>query len=292
MAEAQRLVRRLATARNLSTVVRTMKAFAALRIRQFQRAAAALQGYDRAIELGFAVLLQHHPELLAPEPRAARSRTPPVGAVLIGSEHGLCGSFNERLADFAHEQLGLMSGDAVPLLLVVGRRLTPALQRFGLPVADAHELPSAAEGITPLVERVLPSLEHWHDDHGVEWLYVMHHRLDERGLPRARARLLAPIDRDWLRALARTPWPGGTLPTFRSAPEPMFRALSRQRLVTSLQRALADSLSAENSARLSAMQAAERNIEDHTSELERALRRERQERITTELLDIQAASLP
>ena len=215
MAEAQRLVRRLATARSLSTVVRTMKAFAALRIRQYQRAASALRGYDRAVELGFAVLLRHHPELLNVEPRASRGRTPPIGAVLIGTEHGLCGTFNERLVDFAFEQLGLLSGDAPPLLVVVGRRLTPALQRHGLPVSEAHELPSGAEGITPLVQRVLPSLEHWHDEHGVEWLYVMHHRLDESGLTHARARQLAPIDGDWLRELARTPWPGSTLPTFR-----------------------------------------------------------------------------
>lgn len=291
MAEEERLRRRLATAETVWTVVRTMKALAALRIRQYQRAAAALRGYDRAIELGFTVLLQHHPELLVVPPHARPRPIPPLCVVLAGTEHGLCGTFNERLAAFASGQLRLLAGEARPLLLVIGHRLVPALQREGFGVAETLDPPSGAAGITPVVERTLLVLEDWRQRRRASTVFVMHHRLGEGGAPQPRARQLAPLDRRWLQSLAATAWPGGTLPTFRGAAEPLFRALSRQRLVTSLQRALADSLAAENSARLAAMQAAERNIEDHVHALERALRRERQERITTELLEIQAGTV-
>ncbi len=291
MAEAERLKRRLDTAGTVWTVVRTMKALAALRIRQYQRAAAALRGYDRTLELGFTVLLRHHPELLAVPPRAASRTAPPLCVVLPGTDHGLCGTFNERLAAFAAAQLRLLASDERPLLLVVGRRLVSALQREGFAVAETLEPPSGAAGITPVVERSLLVLDGWRERRGASVVFVMHHRQGEGDVPRPRARQLTPLDRHWLQSLAASAWPGATLPTFRGEAEPLFQALSRQRLVTSLQRALADSLAAENSARLAAMQAAERNIEDHVHALERALRRERQERITTELLEIQAATL-
>jgi F-type H+-transporting ATPase subunit gamma len=291
VAEAERLKRRLDTAETVWTVVRTMKALAALRIRQYQRAAAALRGYDRTIELGFTVLLRHHPELLALPPHATTRAAPPICVVLPGTDHGLCGTFNERLAAFAGAQLQLLSGDERPLLLVIGRRLVPALQREGFGVAETLEPPSGASGITPVVERSLLVLDGWRERHGSSSVFVMHQRLGEGGVPQPRARQLTPLDRRWLQSLADTAWPGGTLPTFRSETEALFQALSRQRLVTSLQRALADSLAAENSARLAAMQAAERNIEEHVHGLERDLRRERQERITAELLEIQAGTL-
>lgn len=291
MAEIERLRRRLDTAGTVWTVVRTMKALAALRIRQYQRAATALRGYDRAIELGFTVLLHHHPELLTTPPQGRGRHVPPIAVVLPGTEHGLCGTFNERLATFATGQLQRLAGDARPLLLVIGRRLVPALERAGYGVAEMLDPPSDAGGITPVVERSLLVLERWYERHGASSVFVMHNRLSDQNAPRPRARQLTPIDRDWLASLAATAWPGRTLPSFRGEAGALFHALSRQRLVTSLQRALADSLAAENSARLAAMQAAESNIEEHVRDLERALRRERQERITTELLEIQAGAL-
>jgi len=291
MAEVERLRRRLDTAGTVWTVVRTMKALAALRIRQYQRAATALRGYDRAIDLGFTVLLHHHPELLTAPAHGGGRHAPPIAVVLPGTEHGLCGTFNERLATFATGQLQRLAGDARPLLLVIGRRLVPALERAGYGVAEMLDPPSDAGGITPVVERSLLVLERWYERYGASAVFVMHHRLSAQDAPRPRARQLTPIDREWLASLAATTWPGRTLPSFRGEAGALFQALSRQRLVTSLQRAIADSLAAENSARLAAMQAAERNIEEHVRDLERALRRERQERITTELLEIQAGAL-
>ena len=56
-----------------------------------------------------------------------------------------------------------------------------------------------------------------------------------------------------------------------------------------LMRAGAESLAAEHATRLSAMQAAERNISDNVDELQGRFRHERQEAITNELMDIVAA---
>lgn len=51
---------------------------------------------------------------------------------------------------------------------------------------------------------------------------------------------------------------------------------------------MAESLAAENAARIASMQSAERTIEERIDQLEQAVRLRRQETITEELLDIVA----
>jgi F-type H+-transporting ATPase subunit gamma len=68
--------------------------------------------------------------------------------------------------------------------------------------------------------------------------------------------------------------------------EPLFSRLIRQYLFISLYRATVESLASENAARLAAMQAAEKNIEERLTVLNAEYRQQRQNLITGELLDI------
>ncbi len=68
-------------------------------------------------------------------------------------------------------------------------------------------------------------------------------------------------------SLGDRPWPSRVLPTFTMARPRLVYALLGQYLFVSLYRALAESLASENAARLAAMQAAEKNIEDRLKEL-------------------------
>jgi F-type H+-transporting ATPase subunit gamma len=65
--------------------------------------------------------------------------------------------------------------------------------------------------------------------------------------------------------------------------------LARQHVAHVLVRAFAASQAAENAARLAAMEAAERNVDDRLAELRHAAAQERQNAVTEELLDVQAA---
>jgi F-type H+-transporting ATPase subunit gamma len=97
-----------------------------------------------------------------------------------------------------------------------------------------------------------------------------------------------PLGRDWLTSLCRQPWPTNLLPTFTIDWPELVSSLIRQHLFASFSRALAESLSAENAARLAAMQAAEKNIEERSDELTARYHRRRQNAITEELLDVTA----
>ncbi len=97
---------------------------------------------------------------------------------------------------------------------------------------------------------------------------------------------VVPLDRARLRRLRDEPWQGPSLPRSFGAWDEVFRHLVRQDLFVALFRALANSLAAENGARLTAMQAAERSIDERAEELEQRYHRRRQADITAELLDV------
>ena len=66
----------------------------------------------------------------------------------------------------------------------------------------------------------------------------------------------------------------------------LFSSLVREHLFFSLYRAFMESLASENSSRLYSMQAAERNIDEHLNDLLSNYQKQRQEAISSELLDI------
>jgi F-type H+-transporting ATPase subunit gamma len=97
---------------------------------------------------------------------------------------------------------------------------------------------------------------------------------------------LLPLDTAWLHKLKEKEWPSRSLPMFRTEWQALMSSLIRQYIFVSLYRAFAESLASENASRLAAMQAAEKNIEEHLEELMTRYNHERQSSITAELLDI------
>jgi F-type H+-transporting ATPase subunit gamma len=97
---------------------------------------------------------------------------------------------------------------------------------------------------------------------------------------------LLPLDPKWFQALAGQDWKTRKLPTFTMDWDRLFSSLVRHYFFTVLYRAAVESLASENGSRLAAMQAAETNIEERLEELNSRFQHQRQEAITSELLDI------
>ncbi len=97
---------------------------------------------------------------------------------------------------------------------------------------------------------------------------------------------LLPVDPIWLDQLEHRPWNSSALPMVNHQWQPLFSGLIRQYLFIALYRATVESLASENAARLSSMQAAEKNIEERLLDLNTEYRQQRQNSITGELLDI------
>ncbi|MFO8150129.1 MAG: F0F1 ATP synthase subunit gamma [Trueperaceae bacterium] len=287
MAKREVLRRRVESTETLQSVVQTMKALATVRIGQVRRAVKALDASAETLELAFQALLRREPELatfLVPVHSDAWA------AVLFGSDHGLCGPFNERLARHAHTRLEpLAERHGPPRLMVAGRRLRPRLAALGYDVERVVRLPGSVDAIEEAVLQVVDQVEAWQRDHGVSRVLVMHHRPTTGVAYRPHTLQLLPLDLEWLRELRERPWPTNRLPMLGLEGEELLRGLVRQQLAMLLVRAFAASQAAENAARLAAMESAESNVEERLSELRHAANLERQNAVTEELLDVQAA---
>ncbi len=287
MATREVLRRRVQSTETLQSVVQTMKALATVRIGQVRRAVKALDASAETLELAFRALLRREPEL------AAYLLPPDSGAwaaVLFGSDHGLCGPFNERLARHAHAWLEpLTERHGPPRLMVAGRRLRPRLGAFGYEVERVLTLPGSVDAIDDAVLQIVDQIETWQRDHGVARVLVAHHRPTTGVSYRPHTLQLLPLDLEWLRELRGRPWPTNQLPMLGLEGEELLRGLVRQQLAMLLVRAFAASQAAENAARLAAMESAESNVEERLSELRHAANLERQNAVTEELLDVQAA---
>jgi F-type H+-transporting ATPase subunit gamma len=277
----EQLRRRIEAFDDLAGIVRTMKSLAAVGVRQYERAVQSLAVYYRTVELGLHVVLRDVP------PQSPGHEPRELAAVVFGSDHGLCGRFNEDMADYVRERLEEAAGAGeTPRLLAVGARVASRLESAGLPVEEEMPVPGSAERITDTVRRILLKVDAWRSQGGSQRLYLFHNRPLSGSRYHPTGVQVLPVDVHRFHRLEEERWPSRSLPMYTMERDRLLAALLRQYFFVSIFRASAESLAAENASRLAAMQAAEKNLADRHEELVGALRRQRQDAITAELLDI------
>ncbi len=277
------LRRKIESATELDSVVRTMKVLAASSIVQYEQAVRSLDDYYRTVELGLVAWLHHTGGGIYSNGTRLQS-SGAVGAVVFGSDQGLIGQFNEAVAGFAVSRLGEMPGDKH--VITVGERIQGYLDDARFPVASNFAVPNSVGAITSLVGRVLIEIDALRErGEGVQ-VYLLHNRPWPAAAYEPVIQRLLPLDDAWRRGLADLHWPTKNLPEVVGAPEGALEALIREYLFISLFRACAESLASENVSRLAAMQRAEKNIEELLDALGQAFHRQRQTGIDEELFDV------
>jgi len=278
------LRRKISSAGDLQSVVRTMKALAASSISQYEQSARALADYYRTVELGLSICVRKS----APAARMTevRGRTDEaiVGAVVFGSDQGLVGQFNDVVADFAVKTLATLPG--APQVWAVGERVHGRLSDAGLPLVGLFAVPNSVKGITPIVGEILIESETRHSQDEVTELHLFYNRPTSGAVYAPVSQRLLPLDETWRRKLAELPWPTGNLPEVMGGGTATLRMLIREYLFVSLFRSCAESLASENASRLAAMQRADKNIDELLEDLNRTFHRLRQSGIDEELFDV------
>jgi F-type H+-transporting ATPase subunit gamma len=284
MQTLESLRRRIGSAQDLHSIVKTMKALAAVSIRQFEKAVESLSEFNRTTELGLHIVLSGQSStggMVEPHPES------PVGAFVFGSDQGMCGQFNEQIAGFTAQSMPALKPNGRPERIVaVGLRAIPPLEDMGYEVQDGLIIPGAVSGIPRMVQTLLLLIDRWRNEHGIERVYLFYNRPISNAAYRPQMVRLLPIHLEHLHTLEIKEWPSRTLPTYTMDRSLLLASLIRQHLFVLLCRGLAESQASENAARLAAMHAAERNIEDRLVELNAHYHNQRQNSITSELLDI------
>ncbi|MFT6268882.1 MAG: F-type H+-transporting ATPase subunit gamma [Alphaproteobacteria bacterium] len=283
------LQRKMDSADDLRSVVRTMKSMAASSISQYEQAVLSLEDYYRTIELGLiAGLHNRHCVQLAIEGSEGKallaSSKSPIGVIIFGSDQGLVGQFNDTLLSFMVQTL--KNESASTLFWPVGERMQSGLKEQKLKCTRYFPLPRTMESITSLVTEVLLEIEAQRKFSKVDDIYLFFNApLSNTGYAPQLQKLL-PLDKKWQHKLVSEHWPGKSLPELINGQQRCLISLIHEYLFVSIFKACTASLASENASRLAAMQRAEKNIEELQKNLHRTYHRKRQKAIDEELFDL------
>ena len=284
METIESLRKKMKSAQDLQTVVKTMKALAAVNIRQYERAVASVAEYYRTVEMGLQIVLQRGPVRVA---HTERAHNRILHVVVFGSDQGLCGPLNDQIVSHAMESMDEMGiGDDRRRIIAVGARAAVRLEDAGQRVAEYFQVPSSASGIPSEVQEMFIRMEEWRARQEIDQLVLFYCRPVSGASYRPHTQHLLPLDKGRLQEIENMKWPTKSLPTYTMDWERLFSALVQEYLFVSLCRAFAESLASENAGRLASMQGAEKSIEERLNDLTSRYYQQRQASITEELLDI------
>jgi F-type H+-transporting ATPase subunit gamma len=277
------LRRKIGSAEDLQSVVRTMKALAASSVGQYEKSVRALADYYRAVELGLSACFRTIGAAAA-SAQLPTSRPATLHAIVFGSDQGLVGQFNDVVADYAIKTLAALPGEH--RVWAVGERVRARLADAGLAPIGVFVVPNSVQAITPLIGQIQIESEAHRSKAENGALWVFHNQPRSGALYEPVGQRLLPFDRQWQQGLASIRWPTGTLPQVIDGGTTALRALIREYLFISLFRSCAESLASENASRLAAMERADKNIKELLEQLLGSFHRLRQTGIDEELFDV------
>jgi F-type H+-transporting ATPase subunit gamma len=259
--------------RSLDEISDIMGAMKNLAVMETQKLTRLLSAQDRVVSSMQAAgtdFLTFYPEAL---PRAEEGR--PVFLV-IGSERGFCGDYNDKLLASLQTRL-LLASDKAPVLIAVGRKLAARVSgtRF---LATSIEGASVAEEVPSVMTRVIDhvhQLQRQDGSHRPVVVTVVSHAFDTGGVD---IQTLRPFQS----SAGRTT--GFSDPPLLNLPPRVFLAeLVDLYLFSLLHKIFYSALLAENRARMSHLEGAIQHLERETCELDLKRNVLRQEEITEEI---------
>src|SRR5271154_7602651 len=168
------LRRKISSAEDLQSVVRTMKALAASSIGQYEKSVLALGDYYRTVELGLGACFRNSASTTPKFNERIKTNESAIGAVVFGSDQGLVGQFNDVVADFAIKTLAALPGK--PEVWAVGERVHARLADAGLPLLGLYPVPNSVKAIVPLVGQIQIDSEAHRAKGEYTRVYVFHNR--------------------------------------------------------------------------------------------------------------------
>jgi len=268
MSNRRDLETQLHSLNEIKEIMNAMKNLALMEVHKLTRLLENQRKVIDSIESALADFLQFHP-----------TRFPSVEKfrdlyLLVGSDRGFCGDFNEALIT-AFESQSVTTGEKS--LVVVGAKLAANLGRDARLSAalDGAGVVEEADAVLIKLMQVLTGPKVPSASDGPLRLTVLHHQPDE--VPVA-VTVLQP-----LRPALPKCKPHAHAPLLYLPPQTFLAGLVNQYLFAALHELLYSSLMAENQRRMQHMDSAVRRLEQTTAELLRKRNSLRQEEITEEI---------
>jgi F-type H+-transporting ATPase subunit gamma len=256
-------------------VVSAMRSVAAGRIQGAQRALAAARRYHDTVLRALA-------QVLGTSPTPAEANRGPTTLLVLTSEQPLCGAFNQQVLALAERRCHELRASGEVRLLAVGQRGIRQLIARGIVPAAGEPAATSLSGLRDLVKRLAGLLiQRGAADGGeVRVIYSHYHSVTEQ---LAEEEKVLPPDLERLRRLA-PPVPA-RLHHYLPAPD-LLAGVIHEYAFIALYRIAANSFASEQASRLVAMDGATRNAERMQQTLLERERRERQDEITRQVLEL------
>lgn len=281
------LHRKLNGAKDLKSVVRSMKAMAASNIGQYEMAVSSLGDYYRTISLGIiAYFRQEGIDTIPEQNLTIGNKEKSIYAIVFGSDQGLVGQFNDSLANFVFQNLHNLSGKKE--IWAVGERIQLLLSDIRSNVTHLFPVPNSVNAINPLVWQILVKNEDIFNNKNANEVYIFHNKPKSKASYEPVVQRLLPLDEKWRQSLTALKWPTNLPPQIIGGNKSTLAALVHGYLFATMFKACAESLNSENASRLAAMQRAEKNIEELLDDLTQKFHSLRQNSIDEELFDVVA----
>jgi len=272
---------RIGTVHQLEAVITAMRGRAAARSREARSRLDGIRAYAAAISGAIGQALALVPE---PDPQPRKSRSPQAHVVIVlSSEQGFAGTFNERVLDAAEQRLKAAGSE----LLIVGDRGAKVAAERGLVFAWSASMVAHAEEVPRLAGRITDALYSRLEQDQVARVTVIHAVPAPSASVEIVERTLLPFDFARFKVTPRSIPPITTLPV-----EQLIADLAEEYVYAQLCEEVLLSFAAENEARMVAMIAARNNVARKLDELVANFRRLRQEEITGEIIELSAGSMP
>jgi len=217
--------------------------------------------------------------------RAAPQR--PV-MLVIASERGLCGAYNDVVTEGAERLIAeqQVRSEAVHVA-TLGARATAHFSARGWPLLLSEALPVTRVPSLGLVRRLGVHLLERLAAGEIDGVYIIHAPYRATTTPEPVASLWLPIEASTLPGGESAPWPP---PIVEADPRLLFRRVIEDRVLVNLYQLVMEASASEQSARYRAMDSSSTNLEALIQELTQSYHTARQHAITMEMLDLIAAS--
>jgi F-type H+-transporting ATPase subunit gamma len=256
--------------RDIAGILGAMKNFALMETQKLARYLSTQRRVVDTIEAAAGDFLTHYPAGIH---RLGRGK--PV-ILLVGSERGLCGDFNETLADRLGSLLQETSHEG-PTLILVGNKLTGKLKDDPRIITTLPG-PNVTEEIQSVLVRIMDVIREVQSSRNTRTtlnLLIVHHRSETHGPAIQVRRPFQLVER----AKVRHPYP----PTLTLDPFAFAAELLEHYLLSTLEEVFFSSLMTENLVRFQHMDQAIQRLEKDIGDLTLKRNRLRQEEITEEI---------
>jgi ATP synthase F1 gamma subunit len=271
MPYSEDIEKRIKSFNSIEDIISAMKAYAGVTIRQTEEIVPNVRAYEKNILSVIRDLIVTYPDLTSME----RNRGNKI-IVAFGSSQGLCGAYNEKVADAVAEVIRDKD-----VLFIIGKRLTSSLLLRHIAFESYSDSVLSISGVQPALEKtIVQIMASYRKKEFYNLSFIFTSVLENKA--QIVIEQILPPDFDRMLAMG----PDNIAPFAYLNAGVIFSSALEELLYINFYRCYVESLRSENWYRLRSMEGASEAVKKYIEELSSLQKYTRQEEITEEMLEI------